>query len=404
MKKKLLSVILSAAIAFAAVPFQATAYYVEVPRMEVVQGVNFRTQPTTTSERIRFLKTGEQLELVNTYNSYWLEVRDAAGVTGFVSSSDKYVKSIVVKEAVQPNATIVSSVSFRTGPSTSDARLRYLSEGEQVLVLEQVNSYWYKVMDASDVIGYVSSSERYIETTFNNGASVEVEQEEILFPEPPNATAVSSVSFRTEPTTDSTRIRYISKGEELLVLDKYNQYWFSVQDKNGDIGYVSTSSKYISTTYVEPYKSLTRAAAVQQVIDTGMKYVGVPYEFGSSRTDTTTFDCSDFVRQAFMEGIGQQLPSNSRTQGSHVKAVGKTSTDWSKLRKGDLLFFMSYKGNSASKYAGIDKSKETITHVGIYLGDGTMLHTYSEESGGVRIDRIAGTSWEHRFLFGGATY
>ena len=68
------------------------------------------------------------------------------------------------------------------------------------------------------------------------------------------------------------------------------------------------------------------------------------------------------------------------------------------------MFFMSYRGPKKSDYSGINKSKQTINHVGIYLGDGRILHTYSKESGGVRIDSIAGKHWEYRFLFGGSAF
>lgn len=140
---------------------------------------------------------------------------------------------------------------------------------------------------------------------------------------------------------------------------------------------------------------------VEKVISAGMKYRGTPYEFGSNRSSTKTFDCSDFVRRAFIEGAGITLPSNSRTQADAVKKMGQTSTNWKNLKRGDLMFFMSYKGPKASDYKGINKSTQRITHVGIYLGNGKMLHTYSKASGGVRIDSIAGTHWEHRFIFGG---
>jgi len=65
------------------------------------------------------------------------------------------------------------------------------------------------------------------------------------------------------------------------------------------------------------------------------------------------------------------------------------------------MFFMSYRGSSASAYAGIDKSAQTITHVAIYLGDGQILHTYSASSGGVRVDQLS-ASWMNRFMFGGS--
>ena len=50
------------------------------------------------------------------------------------------------------------------------------------------------------------------------------------------------------------------------------------------------------------------------------------------------------------------------------------------------------------------KTQERVTHVGIYLGNGKVLHTYSPESGGVRIDSFEGTAWEYRFLMGGPTF
>ena len=72
------------------------------------------------------------------------------------------------------------------------------------------------------------------------------------------------------------------------------------------------------------------------------------------------------------------------------------------MKKGDLMFFMSYKGSKKSDYSKINKSKQKITHVGVYLGDGKIMHTYSKASGGVRIDSFKGKSWEYRFVFGGS--
>ncbi|WP_435530074.1 C40 family peptidase [Paenibacillus vini] len=140
----------------------------------------------------------------------------------------------------------------------------------------------------------------------------------------------------------------------------------------------------------------------ENVIVKGIKYLGTPYEFGSSRSNTKTFDCSDFVRQAYLEGAGIKLPSNSRTQGAYIKKNGTYTTSWKSLKRGDIMFFMSYRGSKDSDYKGINKSTSRITHNGIYLGNGKILQTYSKESGGVRIDNIEGTQWEKRFLFGGS--
>lgn len=127
-----------------------------------------------------------------------------------------------------------------------------------------------------------------------------------------------------------------------------------------------------------------------------MKYLGTPYEFGSNCYNTSTFDCSDFVRQAFLDGIGLKLPMDSRKQGQNVQNLGNTKTNWRNLKPGDIMFFMSYKGFRESDYNGINKSSQRITHNGIYLGNGKVLHTYSKQSGGVKIDSIEGKHWERK--------
>lgn len=143
----------------------------------------------------------------------------------------------------------------------------------------------------------------------------------------------------------------------------------------------------------------------KNIIEKGMKYFGTPYKFGSSRSNTETFDCSDFVRQAFKEGTGIILQGNSRTQAEYVKKIGKTTTDWRQLKPGDIMFFITYKGSKSSSYAGMRRNQQssaTNHHNGIYLGNGKILHTYSEKSGGVRVDSIEGKHWEYRFVFGGS--
>ncbi|MCZ8520759.1 MULTISPECIES: C40 family peptidase [Paenibacillus] len=303
-------------------------------------------------------------------------------------------------------STVVNDVSFRKAPDTDAARIRYLQEDEKITIVSKVNDYWYKVTDKNGVTGYVSSSSKYITapktTSTASGSTGKI---------------VSGVSFRKAADTDSARIRYLQAGETVTVLDKTNSYWYKVKDKNGVTGYISTSSKYISTSYKEPAASTsststaskpaastgstTTSQKIEKVIAAGNKYLGTPYEFASDRSTTSTFDCSDFVRQAFKDALGVTLPSNSRTQADYVREhSSRIVTNIKDLKRGDLVFFMSYKGTSLSSYAGIDKSEQRITHVGIYLGDGKMLNTWG--TGGVKVDTITGRHWEGRFIFGGS--
>lgn len=238
-------------------------------------------------------------------------------------------------------------------------------------------------------------------------------------------TIQATVNLRAKASTSSSVIRKLSKGETVTITGQPNSYWYKVKDSKGNVGYISTSSKYVkvsgqassgsssnsgssnsgtngSTSSGSSSSSTTASAKVEKVISAGMNYLGTPYEYGSDRNSTKTFDCSDFVRRAFIEGANLTLPSDSRKQGAYVKANSTVKKSISSLKRGDLMFFGKYRGTSKSSYSSVNKDTETVTHVGIYLGDGKVLHTYSEKSGGVRVDTVTGKHWEYRFLFGGS--
>lgn len=315
--------------------------------------------------------------------------------------------------AMFPNTTfaatvgeIENSVSLRTGPSTSDERIRYLREGEEVTILEKTNSYWYKVRDRYGNVGYTSTSDKYISVSSSNSTVSSGSSESV-------GEIVRSVSMRTGPGTDYNRIRYAQTGERVTILEQPNRYWYKIRDRYGDIGYISSSTQYINVSggsapapkpQTSSSSTVPLSAKVEKLVSVGKSYLGTPYEFGSSRYDNSTFDCSDFVKTVFREALGITLPSDSRKQGEYIKNKGNIKTSWEDLEPGDIMFFMSYRGSSPSDYKGVDKLSERITHNGIYIGDGKILHTYSKESGGVRIDVIDGRQWENRFLFGGSAF
>jgi len=225
-----------------------------------------------------------------------------------------------------------------------------------------------------------------------------------------NAVVVGSVSFRTQPSVEKgERIRYLRVGERVLVTQKLNAYWYAVTDGGGKTGYVSANAGYLRVDgpiapAAPAQPQLPRLQLIEQAIAAGYRYLGTPYEYGSDRSDTSTFDCSDFVRQAFLDGAALKLPADSRAQGDYVRSKGAAVYRLADLKRGDLVFFMSYRGSRASDYAGVDKSAQRINHVAIYLGDGKLLHTYSRASGGVRVNDIGGNAWEYRMLFGGSVW
>ncbi|MBI0297383.1 C40 family peptidase [Streptomyces sp. PRKS01-29] len=86
-----------------------------------------------------------------------------------------------------------------------------------------------------------------------------------------------------------------------------------------------------------------------QVIAFAKAQLGKPYVWGA--TGPSSFDCSGLT-QAAWKSAGISLP---RTTWDQVKAGTRVST--SQLQPGDLVFFY-----------------DDISHVGLYIGDGMMIH------------------------------
>ncbi|GIP50158.1 cell wall hydrolase [Paenibacillus sp. J53TS2] len=424
MKRSVAITLLSAILlsTYTAVPHQAaaaTATAQTITKGHIVGGVNFRDQPSLSGKVIGFLNEGSEVTVLDQSNRYFYQVKTADGTVGYVSANDKYIQvETVVIAPSQPYlgwpATVVYGVNMRNEPSTAGDVLDMLSKGTQLTVLEQSNEYFYKVQTSAGQTGYVSTNEKYLQI---DKVAPTPSQPTLGWP----ATVSYGVNMRDQPSTSGNVITMLRTGTSLTILEQSNEYFYKVQTADGTIGYVSTNEKYLEvngqaeiptpvpTPPPAPEPVPTPAPApsnginqqIEQVIEAGMKYLGTPYEFGSSRSNTSTFDCSDFVRQAYKDALGLTLPADSRQQGDYIKDNGTAVYSIDNLKRGDLVFFMSYKGSSAKSYAGIDKLSQRITHVAIYLGNGQLLHTYSTESGGVIVDQLDG-SWVYRFMYGGS--
>ena len=98
---------------------------------------------------------------------------------------------------------------------------------------------------------------------------------------------------------------------------------------------------------------------LNKIVKESNTYLGTPYLWGG--TTKNGIDCSAFVKNVYLS-IGIKLPRVSQNQAK----VGKTIT-LDKIRKGDLIFFET------------DKNRpNTVSHVGIYLGSGNLIHASSK--------------------------
>lgn len=140
----------------------------------------------------------------------------------------------------------------------------------------------------------------------------------------------------------------------------------------------------------KPDSSQNWEKTAQSVIKAGEKYLGTPYQYASSRSDKSTMDCSEFVMWAFQEGAGINLGrGGARSEFQKTKEISR-----SELRPGDLVFFST---RATMKY-GADTINR-IGHVGIYVGDDKVLHTYG--AGGVKYSSMKSGWWNEHFARAG---
>lgn len=108
--------------------------------------------------------------------------------------------------------------------------------------------------------------------------------------------------------------------------------------------------------YTGPSASKSSGGTVEgrAVADYGLQFVGNPYVFGGSSL-TNGADCSGFV-QSIYKHFGYSIPRNSSEQRSAGREVS-----YSEAQPGDIIC-----------YAG---------HVGIYIGNGQIVHASSPSTG-----------------------
>lgn len=195
---------------------------------------------------------------------------------------------------------------------------------------------------------------------------------------------------------------YSSQGEDAVVVKKLSDYTNKLL---GARRLLSDDSGSNTKPAPGDTESGSSAAIGDKVVAAGKKYIGTPYEYGSTRSNKKSMDCSELTMWAYLEGANIDMGrGGARSQANYVKSNGTYTSDISKLKKGDLVFFMAYKGYKQSDYKGINVPKQSITHVAIYMGDNKLLHTFSKESGGVKITDFKNTHWEYRFVSGGRPY
>lgn len=159
----------------------------------------------------------------------------------------------------------------------------------------------------------------------------------------------SSLNVRSEASTKGKVVGTLKKGTQVTILKKGSS-WYQVQSGKTK-GWVSKS--YIS---LKGASTPSRGDEVtgSDIVSLARAQLGKPYLYGA--TGPKAFDCSGLTQYVYRQA-GISISRTSISQSSQGKTVSKAN-----LQPGDLVFFRT----SGSNY---------ISHVGIYIGSGKMIHS-----------------------------
>lgn len=292
-------------------------------------------------------------------------------VTGMLAASMLLPNSLAMYQA----KVKADALYFRQSPGGDI--IATLPQNTVVAVLNNSSS-WYKVV-ANGKEGYVSGE--YL--TGTTATDFALGKAKIV--------CETTVNFRSQPNTSSSVLASFKNGTVVDVTGVQSN-WFKVT-YNGKSGYVhpdyvsfsgvqgtSSTSNSNSETIVSSANAVSYTGTSEkraEVLEYAAQFLGTPYVYGGSTP--SGFDCSGFTSYVFANTVGT-IP---RVAQSQFDATTRVSLE--DLEPGDLVFF----GSSAS----------SISHVGIYVGDNTFIH--SPHTGEVvKYEALSG-SYLTRFQGGG---
>lgn len=315
-----------------------------------VSALNLRSSGSTSASIIGSISKGQAVTILSTEGS-WYKV-SVDGKTAYVYAEYISVGGASSSSTSGTGATCnVNQLNVRSSASLSASVKGQINKGTAVTILE-TSGDWYKVtttINGSSATGYVYKS--YITTSGSTGSSSDAsitEANETVW-------ATTSVNIRSGSSTSSSILGGLSKNASITRTGVCNNGWSRVS-YNGKTAYIH--SDYLTTTKPSSGTN-TSGVTGQQIADFAVKYVGGKYVYGGNSL-TTGVDCSGFVQQVYLNfGISlSRVADSQKSDGTRINA--------SDAKPGDLFFYGS------SSYAD---------HVGIYIGNGQIVHASSSTTG-----------------------
>lgn len=171
-------------------------------------------------------------------------------------------------------------------------------------------------------------------------------------------------------------IYVLAKGEPVIIKESKDSNIVIINEEeaefivnNSDIE-IARGNESVSRTLVS-----RKNKNLSKIINAAYELLGKPYVYGD--IGRRGYDCSGLVYSIYLNQLGIELPRSSSAQAKVGKKINR-----SELAPGDLLFF---------------GSARNISHVGLYIGEGKMIHASTGKMQ-VKIDSIDNGYYKNRVI------
>ena len=333
--------------------------------------LNIHTDASLGSEVIGKLYSNDVAKILQDNGGDWVKIKSGS-LVGYVLGEYlvKGDEAALLSELVKKNVAVVDNseneVKVHKNKSEKNV-IMTVSQGEQIEVrenMEEETDGWIEVATENGK-GYVKMEDVSVTDSYPVAETAEEQQERIE-----NATVkdiADDAQKKAEKASEVAQAAAQKAEEAASIIEDENAEPTEAEEKAAETALAvaekaQTAADNTKVTYETAKKEMLNHGAEtgQAVADFALQFVGNPYVWGGSSLTHGT-DCSGFT-MAVYSNFGVGLPHYDASQRGYGIGIDSLSD----ARPGDLICFYG--------------------HVGIYIGDGMMVHA-SNARDGIKVSR-----------------